>query len=390
MNKPHLRYRDQTPRERTWTIHFIAVMKFVKAAALIAIGIKLLTLFNTDVHEWANDFVTRHGIDAANKFVENALHKLEGVGNTQIVAFSTVAFCYSGLLLTEGVGLWMQKRWAEWLTAVATALFIPLELYEIYERFTFVRIGILVLNVFIVWYLVTRLRDEKKEERPVRNGAMPQMHPVRVKICGITNADDAILAVEKGADEIGFNFYDKSKRYITPEKAEEIVKKLNHRPTIVGVFVNERIEKVIETANHVGLNGIQLHGDEDQTYILELKKKTRAFVIKAFRLSESTASPDAMDSSADFVLFDSYSLSERGGTGITLDWNEVGLDISLYFPGQAYLAGGLTPENVDEAIKKSDLLYAVDVASGVESSPGKKDSKKVEAFIQAVRAASVG
>ncbi|NOT46188.1 MAG: DUF2127 domain-containing protein [Acidobacteria bacterium] len=167
MNKPHLRYKNQTPRERTWTIHFISVMKFVKAAVLIAVGIKLLTLLGRDVHEWANDFVTRHGIDTANKFVESMLHKLEGVGNTQLATFSIVAFAYSGLLLTEGVGLWLQKRWAEYLTAVATSFFIPLELYELYERFTFVRIGVLALNIFIVWYLVTRLRDEKRE---VENG----------------------------------------------------------------------------------------------------------------------------------------------------------------------------------------------------------------------------
>lgn len=138
-------------------------MKFVKAAILIAVGIKLLTLLDRDVHEWASDLVTRHGIDTANKFVESTLHKLEGVGNSQLAAFSTVAFVYSGLLLTEGIGLWMQKRWAEYLTAIATALFIPLELYELYERFTFVRVGILALNIFIVWYLVTRLRDEKRE-----------------------------------------------------------------------------------------------------------------------------------------------------------------------------------------------------------------------------------
>src|SRR5262245_46003782 len=100
VHKAHLRYRNQTPRERTWTIHFISVFKLVKAAILIAVGVKLLTLFNSDVHEWASDFVTRHGIDTANRFVEATLHKLEGVSNTQIVAFSTVSFAYSGLLLT--------------------------------------------------------------------------------------------------------------------------------------------------------------------------------------------------------------------------------------------------------------------------------------------------
>lgn len=163
MNKPHLRYRNQSSRERTWTIHFISVMKLIKAGILIAIGVKLLSLFGNDVHEWANDFITRHGIDSANKFVAATLAKLEGVGDTQIVTFSVVAFAYAVLLVVEGVGLWLQKRWAEYLTAIATGLLIPLELYELYERFTLVRIGILCLNIFIVWYLATRLRDEKRE-----------------------------------------------------------------------------------------------------------------------------------------------------------------------------------------------------------------------------------
>ena len=356
-------------------------MKFVKAVLLIAIGVKLLTLFNRDVHEWASELVTRHGIDTANRYVEGSLHKLEGFGNTQIAAFSTVAFCYSGLLLTEGVGLWMQKRWAEYLTAIATSLFIPLELYELYERFTFVRVGILAVNIFIVWYLVTRLKDEK-EEGPATNWPPSEAEPVKVKICGITNLQDAVFAVEKGADEIGFNFYKKSKRYIAPEEAREIVDQLAMPATTVGVFVNENVEDVVNIATQVGLDGIQLHGEEDQTYIHELKKKFEGFVIKAFRLSESSEAVDAMDWAVDFVLFDSYSPNERGGTGVTLDWDKLGMDIYLYFPGQAYLAGGLTAENVGGAVRSSELLYAVDVASGVESSPGKKHPKKVEEFIK--------
>ena len=138
-------------------------MKVVKGAILVAVGVKLLTLLGRDVEAWATDFVTRHGIDIANKYVQSALEKLSGVNNTQLMTFSTVAFAYSGLLFTEGIGLWMQKRWAEYLTAIATSLFIPIEIYEIYEKFTWVRVALLVLNVFIVWYLVTRLKDEKKE-----------------------------------------------------------------------------------------------------------------------------------------------------------------------------------------------------------------------------------
>jgi uncharacterized membrane protein (DUF2068 family) len=163
MNKPNLRYKDQTPRERTWTIHFISIMKFVKGVILVAVGIKLLTLLGRDVELWAADFVNRHGIDMANKYVHSVLEKFAGVGNTQLMQMSGVAFGYSALLFTEGVGLWLQKRWAEYLTAIATGLLIPIELYEVYEKFTWVRVGILGLNIFIVWYLVTRLKDEKQE-----------------------------------------------------------------------------------------------------------------------------------------------------------------------------------------------------------------------------------
>lgn len=163
MNAPHLRYKNQTLRERTWTIHFIALEKTIKGAVLIVVAFKLLSLFNRDVHAWAEDFVTRHGIDLANKYVQAGLERLAGVGNAQLIEFSVVAFVYAAMLFTEGIGLWLQKRWAEYLTAIATAVFIPFEIYEIYERFTWVRISILALNIFVVWYLSTRLKDEKKE-----------------------------------------------------------------------------------------------------------------------------------------------------------------------------------------------------------------------------------
>lgn len=163
MNKPHLRYKNQTRRERTWTIHFIAVEKMVKGFLLIAIAYKLLSLLDSDVHPRATDFVNRHGINEANKYVHSVLEKLVGVSSGQLVTFSVIALLYAGLLFTEGIGLWFQKRWAEYLTAISTALFIPVEIYEIYERFTWVRIAILVLNLFIVWYLVTRLKDESAE-----------------------------------------------------------------------------------------------------------------------------------------------------------------------------------------------------------------------------------
>jgi uncharacterized membrane protein (DUF2068 family) len=161
LNAPHLRYKDQTKRERTWTIHFIALEKIVKGSVLIVVAVKLLSFINGDIHAWAADFIVRHGIDIANRYVSSALERLVGIGNNELITWSTIAFIYSTLLFTESLGLWFQKRWAEYLTAISTALFLPIEAYEIYERFTWIRVSILVLNIFVVWYLATRLKDEK-------------------------------------------------------------------------------------------------------------------------------------------------------------------------------------------------------------------------------------
>jgi len=167
MNKPHLRYKNQTPKERDWTIHIIAGFKFLKGVVLIVVAVKLLTLLNKDVEQWALDFINRHGIEAENRFVHAVLEKLAGVNRNQLMAMSGGAFLYSGLQLTEGVGLWYEKRWAEYLTVIATALLVPVEIYELFERFTWVRVVVLVVNLFVVWYLATRLKDEKKENREI-------------------------------------------------------------------------------------------------------------------------------------------------------------------------------------------------------------------------------
>jgi uncharacterized membrane protein (DUF2068 family) len=164
MNKPHLRYKDQTPKERHWTIHIISGWKILKSLVLIVVGIKLLTLLDRDVAEWFSAFIARHNIDAENRYVHSIMEKLAGVDNNKLMLFSAGSFLLSGLEFTEGIGLWFEKRWAEFLTAVATAVFVPVELYEIYERFTWIRVLILIVNLFVIWYLVTRLRDEKKEE----------------------------------------------------------------------------------------------------------------------------------------------------------------------------------------------------------------------------------
>jgi uncharacterized membrane protein (DUF2068 family) len=163
MHKPHLRYKNQTTKEATWTIHILAIVKFLKGFLLLIVAFKLLTLLNKDVDQWFADFIASHRIDPENKIVHSIIEKLAGVDNKQLVMFSVGSFLYSALQLTEGIGLWLQKRWAEFLTVIATSLLIPLEIYEIYEKFTWLRVTALIVNLFIVWYLATRLKDEKDE-----------------------------------------------------------------------------------------------------------------------------------------------------------------------------------------------------------------------------------
>lgn len=163
MKKPHLRYRNQNLRERHWTIHLLAGVKLLKGMLLFLVAIKLLTLINRDVGEWFADFIARHRIDPDNRLVHGILEKVAGFSRNNLIAFSVGSFLYSGLQLTEGIGLWLEKRWAEFLTVIATSLLIPVEIYEIIEKFTFLRVAALLANLFIVWYLATRLRDEKAE-----------------------------------------------------------------------------------------------------------------------------------------------------------------------------------------------------------------------------------
>ncbi len=164
MNKPHLRYKNQTRKERHWTIHIISVFKFLKGILLLIVGFKLLTLLDRDVAQTFADFINRHSIDPENTIIHAIAEKLAGVNNNNLIAMSVGSFGYSALQLTEGIGLWMEKRWAEFLTVIATSLLIPVEIYEIYEKFTWVRVAILIVNLFVIWYLATRLKDEKKEE----------------------------------------------------------------------------------------------------------------------------------------------------------------------------------------------------------------------------------
>jgi phosphoribosylanthranilate isomerase len=205
-----------------------------------------------------------------------------------------------------------------------------------------------------------------------------------VKICGITNLADARYAVESGADQIGFNFYFESPRFISPNSALDIADKLPKSVLCVGVFVNELLENVMSAASNVPLDVVQLHGDEDNRFIEEVHTMTGLPVIKALRIFDDFDIGSAKNSSADAILLDKYSPSARGGTGQPVDWNLARQIREVV--DRVYLAGGLNQDNVQTAIR-AVRPWAVDVASGVESSPGKKDPKKVFAFIKAAKEA---
>jgi len=208
------------------------------------------------------------------------------------------------------------------------------------------------------------------------------MAKVKVKMCGITNWPDAKQAVEAGADFLGFNFYAKSPRYVTPAKAQRIVRRLPKRVSAVGVFVNENEGKMLDTARAVGLAALQLHGDESPAEVARLRRSLP--VIKAIRASKSFRPAQLANfKRASAILLDGFDRQSRGGTGKTFDWR-MGRRAKRY--GRIFLAGGLTPENVADAIRVA-TPYAVDVCSGVEAKPGKKDPARVRALMDAVREA---
>jgi phosphoribosylanthranilate isomerase len=204
---------------------------------------------------------------------------------------------------------------------------------------------------------------------------------VKVKICGITNWADAKKSVEAGADFLGFNFYRKSPRYITPARASRIIQRLPKGTKTVGVFVNESEENILETARIAGLHQIQLHGDESPEMVSRVRRKLP--VINAIRVRATTlVSRLAVFAKADALLLDAFGGDEFGGTGKTFDWRLIHRAGAMK---KLFLAGGLTPENIEEAIRIG-RPYAVDVCSGVEARPGKKDPERIAAFMRAVRA----
>lgn len=203
---------------------------------------------------------------------------------------------------------------------------------------------------------------------------------VKIKICGITNIDDAMAAVDYGADALGFNFFKKSPRYVDPHKAAEIIARLPPFIVPVAVFVNEREERIREILQSACIHGVQFHGDETPEFCQRFGNS----VIKAFQIKDKESIKHMAHYRVSAYLLDSYREGARGGTGATFDWH---LAVVAKTFGRIILAGGLNPDNVAEAVKLVQP-YGVDVAGGVEREKGIKDHTKLKKFIVEVRRAS--
>ena len=204
----------------------------------------------------------------------------------------------------------------------------------------------------------------------------------RVKICGVTRREDALLAADLGAWAVGTIFHAPSPRACDPEVAEEIGADLKRRAEVVGVFVNAPLDDVARTADRCGLTILQLHGDEGPSYCREAARRTGCRVMKAVSVKDA-ASLRALRAfrEVDLHMLDTHSELVRGGTGRTFDWDLVRRHSS---PVPLVLSGGIDPANAAEAIEALHP-YAIDSASGTEAEPGVKDPAKVEALIAAAR-----
>jgi phosphoribosylanthranilate isomerase len=202
----------------------------------------------------------------------------------------------------------------------------------------------------------------------------------KVKICGITSVADGLASAAAGADMIGLMFYAGSPRHITLPQAVEIVRALPPFVLRVGVFVNPEPDFVVQAIAACGLNLLQFHGDEDSAFCTQFGVMS----LKAIRVHNRDSLAALEQFNTDAFLLDAYSKTGLGGTGEKFNW-DLAMEAQK-FGKPIFLAGGLTPESVADAVKKV-RPFAVDVSSGVESAPGKKDAGKIRAFIQAVRTA---
>ena len=199
-----------------------------------------------------------------------------------------------------------------------------------------------------------------------------------IKICGITNLNDAHAAVAAGADILGFNFYKLSPRYIAPESAREIINTLPDSILTAGVFVNEGSPDAVRSiASQSGVKAVQLHGDESPDYCRALNS-----VIKSFAVSDNFDIKQLESYEVDAIMLDTKDNRLRGGTGRVFDWS-IAQQVSELFP-KLYLAGGLSPENITEAIEMVQP-YAVDACSSLEDKPGIKNHERMRVFVSKVR-----
>jgi phosphoribosylanthranilate isomerase len=205
----------------------------------------------------------------------------------------------------------------------------------------------------------------------------------KVKICGITNAQDALWAANLGADFIGLNFYGMSPRKVSVKHAKELVAQMPPFVTAVGIFVDEPFESLAKIVKSVPLKVVQLHGMEVPEYCQQVKG-LGVKIIKALRLTKPYEAVDTApyEGIVDYFLFDTFSSDSAGGTGETFSWDWLQTAASLTTPW--FLAGGLTPSNILEAVKKLRPLL-VDVCSGVEKSPTRKDYEAMKSFIQSAK-----
>ncbi len=204
--------------------------------------------------------------------------------------------------------------------------------------------------------------------------------PVKVKICGITNLPDGVAAAEAGADALGFVFWEQSPRRISVEAAAGLIRQLPPFVIKVGVFVNAAEDLVMRAARECSLNLLQFHGDEPPEYCLQFGLMS----MKAFRIRDAASLRPLRNYPTDAWLLDAYAPGKPGGTGDTFNW-DLALEAQAW-GRPIFLAGGLTPENVAEAVHRVHP-YGVDVSSGVEAGPGRKDHAKLKAFIQAAKSA---
>lgn len=203
---------------------------------------------------------------------------------------------------------------------------------------------------------------------------------VKVKICGITNLADATAAVEAGADALGFMFYEPSPRNISVLQAAEIIRELPGWVMKVGVFVNPEPDLVMSALGHCGLSLLQFHGEESPDFCASFGVMN----MKAFRVKDAESLRPMADYRTDVFLLDSYVAGKVGGTGEKFNWN-LAVEAKK-FGKPIFIAGGLTPQNVAQAIREVQP-FGVDVSSGVESAPGKKDHQKIWDFVSAAHGA---